>query len=276
MILSTGVKDYKIVREVITGETNDVYICQNQKEPKAPCKTVWIVKDRGIVKILMEQLEDSCEEYFMQNENAGFVFPYIQERPLYKFYLCSIQEQNCACWQIWLGLVAKCMTCGLPAAVVYLILYQDQIHVSPDGTVCFGFLLDLSDYDDSVNESVNVILCAEKILELVRLESRNLAVRKQALRLLEKKLYRGEYKEYIQLYKDIRLIGKTDSAGGKRMKRITVFEWNKIYRILSVICIFMVCMVVFMMIGYVLLGEFSFWKLFGSSLDQIGTESLLQ
>lgn len=276
MILSTGVKDYKIVREVITGKTNDVYICQNQKEPKAPYKTIWIVKNRRIVKILMEQMEDSCEEHFMQNENAGFVFPYIQERPLYKFYPSSIREQNCPCWQIWLGLVAKCMTCGLPAAVVYLILDQDQIHVNPDGTICFGFLLDLSDYDNAVRERENVILCAEKILELMRLENQHSAVRMQALRLLEKKLDRKEYKEFIQLYKDIKLIGKTDSAGDKKRNRITAFSQDKIYRILSVICIFMVCMVVFMMIGHVFWGEFSFWKLFGSSLDRIGTESLLQ
>ena len=276
MILSTGVKDYKIVREVITGETNDVYICQNQKEPKAPYKTIWIVKNRRIVKILMEQMEDSCEEHFMQNENAGFVFPYIQERPLYKFYPSSIREQNCPCWQIWLGLVAKCMTCGLPAAVVYLILDQDQIHVYPDGTICFGFLLDLSDYDDAVRERENVILCAEKILELMRLENQHSAVRMQALRLLEKKLDRETYQEFIQLYKDIKLIGKIDSAGSKKRNRITAFSQDKIYRILSVICIFMVCMVVFMMIGHVFWGEFSFWKLFGSSLDRIGTESLLQ
>lgn len=276
MILSTGVKDYKIVREVITGKTNDVYICQNQKEPKAPYKTIWIVKDRKIVKTLMENLDDSCEEHFMQNENAGFVFPYIQERLLYKFYLSSIQEQNCPCWQIWLGLVAKCMTSELPAAVVYLILDQDQIHVNPDGTICFGFLLDLSDYDDSVSERENVILCADKILELIRLENHNSAVRMQALRLLEKKLDRKEYKEFIQLYKDIKLISKTDSAGDKKRKRITAFGQDRLYRILSVICIFMVCMVAFMIIGHVFYGEFSFWKLFGSSLDQIGTESLLQ
>lgn len=284
MVLSTGVRDYKIIREVLTGKTNDVYICQSRTEPKAPYKTVWLVRDRKIVRSLMEHMEHCCEECFMQNENAGFVFPYIEERPLRRFYLSSVRGQNDACWQIWLALVEKCMIAEFPAPLVRLMLAQDQVHIAPDGTLWFGFLLDLSEYDDAACEEENVVMCADKILELIRLETQSkkgagkkeLAVRMQARKLLEKKLDRREYREWIQLYRDIRLIGRTDTVGGSVSGRITAAGQERIYRLLSCVCIVMVCMVVFLLLGHMFYGEYSFWKLFGSSLEQIGTESLLQ
>lgn len=221
---------------------------------------------------------------FYASFKCGFCVPYFQERPLYQFYLSSVWEQNNTRWKIWLGLVEICMVAEFPAALVRLMLDQDQVNITPDGAIWFGFLLDLSAYDDSVCEKENVVVCAEKILELIRLETqsgiglgkRDLAICIQAQKLLEKKLHRKKYQEFIQLYKDIKLIGRMDTVGKKRTRHISVSGQDKIYRLLSCICIFMVCMVVFMFIGHILYGEFSFWKLFGSSLEKIGTESLLQ
>lgn len=279
MVLITGQKVYEVIREVLEGHANSVYVCREEKKPDAPYKTVWIVKDRRIAKALLEDADAYCEEIFMQNENAGFVFPYVRERPLRKFYLNSIRKGFCTRQQVWLGLVEQCMVSKLPPAVVYLILSQGQAHVAPDGSIQFGFQLDLSEYDDSICESDNVIACAEEIVRLIRLEDLNKKgslVRIQAAALLERKLEREAYQELIQLYRDIRLLGRTDSAGKKRRSSIAISKWEWGYRLLSGICIVLVCMVVLMAAGHIFFGEASFWKLFGGSLDTIGTESLLQ
>lgn len=279
MVLRTGRKVYEVIREVLEGKANSVYVCREQEEPDAPYKTIWIVKERRIARALLENADTYCEETFMQSENAGFVFPYVRERPLRKFYLNSIREGFCTRQQVWLALVEQCMVSKLPPAVVYLILSQGQAHAAPDGSIQFGFQLDLSEYDDSICERDNVIACADEILCLLRLEEpvgKGDGARMQAAALLEKKLAREAYQELIQLYRDIRLLGRADSAGRKWRGRLAVSEWDWLYRLLSGICIVLVCLVVLMAAGSLFLGDASFWKLFDGSLDTIGTESLLQ
>lgn len=279
MVLRTGRKAYEVIREVLEREANSVYVCREQEKPNASYKTIWIVKDRRIVRALLENADTYCEETFMQNENAGFVFPYIRERPLRKFYLNSIREGFCTRQQVWLALVEQCMVSKLPPAVVYLILSQGQVQAAPDGSIQFGFQLDLSEYDDSICERDNVIACADEILYLIRLEEqigKGDVARAQAAALLEKKLEREEYQELIQLYRDIRLLGRADSVGKKRRGKIAVSEWDWLYRLLFGICIILICLVVLLAAGNLFLGDVFFWKLFDGSLDMIGTESLLQ
>lgn len=279
MVLNTGRTTYQVIREVLEGKTNTVYICREAGKSGAPYKTVWIVKDRRIVKELLESAANYCGEVFMQNAYAGFVFPYFQERPLQKFYLGSIRKGYCTAQQVWLALVEQCIISKLPPAVVYLILRQKQAQIAADGSVSLGFLLDLSDYDNTICEQDNVIACAEEIVRLIRLEDlekKNNMVKKQAVTLLERKLERDEYQEFMQLYRDIRLFGRGDSAGKKRRWRLDLAGWNWLYRLLSYVCVVLVCMVVLMILGNVFLGADFFWKLFRGPLDTIGTETLLQ
>jgi len=279
MVLNTGRTTYQVIREVLEGKANTVYICKEAGKSKAPYKTVWIVKERRIVKELLQNAENYCGEVFMQNAYAGFVFPYFQERPLQKFYLGSIRKGYCTSQQVWLALVEQCIISKFPPAVVYLILRQGQTQIAPDGSVSLGFLLDLSEYDNTICERDNVVACAEEIVRLIRLEDlekRNNMVKKQAVTLLERKLEREEYQEFMQLYRDIRLFVRGDSAGKKRRWKFDISEWNWFYRLLSCICVVLVCMVVLLILSNVFGGEDFFWKLFGGPLDTIGTETLLQ
>lgn len=282
MLLNAGKKQYRIIREVFTGNTNDVYVCQNQDDAKSAYKTIWIVKKREIAKALLGSFEKTdaslLEECFAQNENMCFVLPYSQERPLYKFYISNIKNQSRSRQQIWLDLVVKCMTGRLPDALLNLILRQEQIQLEPDGSIGFSFFLDLSEYTASVTEKENVILCAEKIVELIRLENED--SKEAAVLLLEKKLDRKKYQEFIQLYKDIKLIMQDDSDTDLKIyikiKNMILAKQDRIYMVLSYICILLISIIIINLLGHLFLGEFSFWKLFGNSLEQIGTESLLK
>lgn len=101
----------------------------------------------------------------------------------------------------------------------------------------------------------------------------------------KKKLVRKEYHDGIQLYRDIKLISRLDEAREKKvsvlgkiaaLKKFLASKQDRIYSMLSCGCIVLVCIVIALAVGRLLFGTFSFWKLFGSPLERIGTESLLQ
>lgn len=279
MLLNTGKKEYRVIREVLRGELNDVYICQNRQEPSAPYKTIWVVKSRRIAKELMGTLGDVCEEYFMRNEEAGFVFPYSGERPLYRFYASTVQNGGCQEARIWLELAVRCMTSKLPSPVLNLILKQEQVHIGADGTIWFGFFLDLSDYDAQAGEKDNVEALAACIAGLTELgaDKKTQMKKSHMKKLIVKKLDRKKYHEFIQLYGDIKLMLKEENPGAKeRLKAYVTARYDILYRLLSLLCITLVCIVIFMLAGQLIFGEFSLWKLFSAPLDKIGTEILVR
>lgn len=197
MLLNTAKKQYRVVREVLNGETNSVYVCQEQNASTAPYKTIWLVKNRRIARELMGSPGNMCEECFMHNENAGFVFGYEGERLLDRFYQSTIQSEAVPESRVWLELVVRCMTSGLPPAMLNMILKQKQIHIGADGGIWFGYFLDLSEYDGQAGEKENVALCAAYIIQLIEYglaldvyAAKNTYV----MNLIQKKLIRKKYR----------------------------------------------------------------------------------
>lgn len=282
MLLDTGKKQYRVVREVWNGEANDVYVCQSPDNSAAPYKTIWLVKDHQIARDLVGKLGGVCEECFMHNEDAGFVFGYEGERPLERFYFNALQGGAASGERIWMELIVKCMTSGLPQAVLNVIIKQRQIHIGADGNIWFGYFLDLSGYDGQADEEENVRLCAACITELIEsallVKTADGAKNIRVAKLIQKKLDRGKYREFMQLYSDVRLLTRErETVRGKdRLKRLAVSGQDTIYRVLAALCIVLVCIAVIMLIGHLFFGEFSFWRLFRGPLERIGTESLLQ
>lgn len=282
MLLNTEKTQYRIVREVWKGEVNDVYVCQNKNESTAPYKTVWLVRDHRIAKELMGTLGGVCEECFMHNEAAGFVFAYGEERPLSRFYLNAVQSDAVSTSRIWLELVVRCMTSKLPPSVLNVLLRQRQIHIGADADIWLGCFPDLSEYDPQTGEKENVALCATCIVELIETElaakTADAAKNIRVMKLIQKKLNRSEYQEFMQLYSDIRLMTRKSGQRSRkeRLRDIAASRQDTIYRVLAAACIVLVCVVILMLAGHLFFGEFSFWKLFHKPLEQIGTESLLQ
>ncbi len=282
MVLNTGKMQYRIVREVLIGEVNDIYVCQDNREFTAPYKTVLLVKDRRIAKELMGKLDGVCEACFMQNEAAGFVFAYGGERLLSRFYLNAVQSDTASAPRIWLELVIRCMTSGLPPAVLNVVLRQRQIHIGADGDIWLGSFLDLSEYDTQMGEKENAALCAVCIMELIEsgiaAKTADTAKNIRVMKLIQKKLERKEYQEFMQLYRDIRLMTRESGQRSRKegLKNFVASRQDTIYRVLAAVCIALVCTVIFMLAGSVFFGELSFWKLFYEPLNRIGTESLLQ
>lgn len=288
MILDTGKKRFVVVREVFLGRVNDVYVCRNVQVPLEPYKTVWLVKKHELAKVLLQEFEANREddnlaydsyECFSHNEMICFAFPYVEERPLYQFYPAMVRSGSCKREIIWQNLVTHCMLQGIPSGILYLLLKQEQVQLQPDGEVAFSFFLDLSEYDGQISEQENIVLCAKQIVELIELEAQKDKKKEEdlALCLLKRKIERKKYHDYLQLYQDIKIIQKEQSGTlGKKWNISAKIELDRVGIVLLRVCTVLVCVTLFVLIGYLLSGEFVLWKLFHGALNQIGTESLLQ
>ena len=141
MVLDGGKRQYKVVREVFSGEKNDVFVCMDLCLEGAEYKTAWRVKDREITKKLLGAPE-IWEDSFVKKEHMYFVFPYREERPLEKFYFTTVLANSLKEESIWLDFAVRCMTFGIPNEILYLLLKQKQAGITPEGKVYFNYFLD--------------------------------------------------------------------------------------------------------------------------------------
>ena len=168
------------------------------------------------------------------------------------------------------------MTSTLPDTVLKMLFQQNQIELSEDGSIYFNYALDLSQYSDTDDKIPSVILCAREIINLIQLEDSYQD--REILRLIEHKLQRNEYLQYIELYKDMKIL---TSPRDKENCREAIRNWcsskkDTFFRILSGIAIAMVIIILFLLIMRLIFGDFALFRLFSGPIVQIGSESLLQ
>lgn len=279
MILDTGKKQFRIVREVLTGTKNDVYVCQDAYSSVTDYKTLWKIKDRAVARGLLEAFQNNkgtflYQDTFVIGDNLYFLLPYENERPLERFYLGTL-EGGVKNDQIWLELVTLCMTSGLPDGLLFLILTQKQIQIGPDGSIHFGYFLDLSRYDKTVGRKECARLCAQEILLLMKQEKNNSHM---AGDLLKRKLGRSDYSDFIEIYKDLRLLSEPVEKRNflefikAALKKREALLYRIMFGISSALAAIVLCMLIFRFV----FGDASFYRLFSRPLERIGTESLLQ
>ena len=280
MILDAGNRQYEVVRDVFYGDINDVLVCKVLHSQLPEYKTVWRLKDRDITKNLLKDLSGDegkkiYDDCFVFKDAMYFVFPYHKERSLEKFYLATVLNHSCDKRQIWMNLTVQCMTGGLPAGMLYLILTQGQVGLDADGAVYFNYFLDLAEYREDVGEGDCAMVCAGQILNLIRMEKEKAGIVKK---LLERKFYRKAYTDFFQLYMDMKLVlnGQGKKAWGKIIKDRILFRKDLLYRILSVVSFTLLMIVMVMILFRFVWGEFSFFQLFEHTFEEIGTETLLQ
>lgn len=277
MVIGTKERQYTVIREVISGKVNDVYVCRGPSGSSG-YHTVWLVKDRTVAKHLAGVLY-GIAECFAEKDMLCFVLPYEQERPLEKFYYAVVKSGVARPCEIWLGIVTMCMTCGMCHSLVCLMLSQGQVSISADGSTRFQYFVDLSDYDAKLSERDSVGKCTGLLLELMTMsgdvEGKEAAA---AAELIVKKHERKEYGEYIRLYKDVKLLGiRTDKTRlFEVIKKFFLRNRDLIFRFLVAICVIIAVFAGVLLISRLVLGDFTFYRLFGGPIKQIGTESLMQ
>ncbi|MBP5310839.1 MAG: hypothetical protein J6W58_09170 [Lachnospiraceae bacterium] len=263
------------------GEVNDCYICRDLASDGGILYTVILVHDHHVVRQLLELFKMSERtgegvliSEFAYGEKEILVFPYHKERPLSEFY--SGETLSLAqCEEVCISTLLACISCNLPYPILYLLLTGGQLHMTSDGSVYFGYEMDLSKLDCEIGESECTGVCAKLLLTLLEPKAGQKAT---SYYLLSKKTANGSYDRFTDLYRDVTIA----AVSPEKLTLLTRFRmWldrntDRILGILFWISLILGIVALSILLSRIFLGGNSWLRLIYNTFKQIGTESLLQ
>ncbi len=263
------------------GEVNDCYICRDLASSGGILYTTVVIHRHDVVRRVLELFkfsgrngEQTLVDEFAVGDKHVLVFPYHKERPLFDFYEGESMTLS-MCEDICISAILACITSDLPYPILYLLLGNGMLNLSNDGSVFFGYEMDLSELNDEIGEKECTDVCARTLLLLLQPKSGQKAT---SFYLLEKKVANGSYHRFTDLYRDI-----TIAAVSK--KKITPFFliklWIKrnadtIVGVLFWISLILAVFALSIIASRFFLGGNSWFRLLFNTFKNIGTESLLQ
>ena len=279
MVYQSGKMTLNSVMKVFKGKVNDVEICESVENGRSTYYTVLIVKDHETVRKLLGVLEacpygNECYvDMFSDGNGFYIVFDYVKERKLDTFFMASNMSLE-TCNDICLNLVVQCMTSKLPYPLLELVIEQRQFELMQDNSIALGYSIDLEKLDPDCGETGCVIKTALVVRDL--LESK-MTRKNVGYNLLARKIPRNSYKDYRELYKDIKL---ATSTGAKRNLLASIRHFFRkrdrlIFRIVLIICIVLAILALLVFISKLVWGDIPFMRLFYNTIKKIGTESLI-
>lgn len=286
MVFKTKKMLLNVVREVFSGEANDVYICNDINNKVLSYYTLHLIKDHKIARILLsafhtenilntdDNVSNTLIECFTYEDNVCLVFPYNEERLLNQFYMGKILKLH-QCESICINLVINCLSSDIPSSVLYLILKQNQVNLGKDAGIYFSYNLDFKDFDSLKTENDCVTKCAELIVSLLsQLKYKNI----KSLELIKKKISKEGYESFTELYKDIKVTAAPEKSSGifKRIKAFISRNKDKLFKILLVVSITLLICAIVVLISQLFFSNSSIFRLFTNTFRDIGTESLLK
>lgn len=281
MVYQVGEMILQKTQDVFCGKINDVIICRDLANGRNDFYTVIVVRDRLIAKKLMQlfhveeaQKGSDFVADFTWKECYIMVFKYEKERLLKQFFVSEILTLN-ECEQMGMNLVLEILSGGIPYPVLYLQLKQRQIHISKEKKVYFGYCLDLEEFSENTTEKDCATLCARIIFDFMKELD---AQKATSYKLLEKKLWKGSYQRFTELYKDLQMTAGPLKKEGicKKIQKWWKGNRDRVFRWLMFICIALGAVAFLMVVSQMIFSDIPFLKLFYNPLKQIGTESLLQ
>ena len=280
MVFQSQKMQLQSVRIVLKNDVNEVHVCRNLIDKSGGLYTVICVKDHMLVRKFLTVCEQTKSEEsffvdcFSDGENQIIVFPYVKERLLDNFYrpdILSVSE----CEDVCINTIIACMSSPLPWPLLYLVLTQGQLHLSRDGSVYLGYMIDLEDLDVTRTEKDCTVRCARILLDLLRpKEGRQV----NSLKLLDKKVAKASYTRFVELYKDVRISAapRQQTKFFRRLRGWFARNKDALFRVLLWISIILALFVVLSFLSQLIFGDVPWLRLFINSFDKIGTESLLQ
>ena len=266
------------VMDVFQGKVNDVMICEEVSGEGGNYYTLLVVKDHKTAQSLLHIMQqtgrevDCCIDMFSSSDSLCMVFPYVKERKLKDFYMAKAFSLS-VCESICLSLVLQCMTSTLPYPLLELVLKQGQINLLKDNSIVLGYCMDLSQLDESSGQKECAMQCAAILAELLQKKGSRKNVSYQ---LLLKKIPKQAYRDFRELYKDIRLSQTSLEKRGvlKRIKDYLHQNQSTIFRVLFYLTVILMITVAIMFLSDLIWGENPFLRFFNNSYKHIGTESL--
>lgn len=281
MVYQTGKLLLQETQELYRGPVNDCVVCRDLTASTQCYYTVIIIKNNEISRRFLEIYRSYGEESrntlitgFSWKNYYLVVFPYKHERPV-NLYADTDIGSLAECEQLAMNVVMECMASHIPYPILYLQLSQQQMHLSKDKQVYFGYKLSLELLDEQVGEQECAGKCADILFELI---DRQGGVKNASHKLLQYKTKRREYRRFTELYKDIKAaaapIEKNSIASnvGGFWKR----NRDRFLRFFVVISIILAVMALIMIITQAIFGDIPFMRMFYNPFKMIGTESMLK
>ena len=281
MIYESGKMRLLPVSTKFVGQVNDCYICKDLMSSGGILYTTIVIHDHDVVRRVLEMFklsnrngEEILVDDFAASDKHVLVFPYHNERSLFDFY--EGESLTLAqCEDVCISTILACITCDLPYPILYLLLVGGMLNLASDGSVYFGYEMDLSKLDDTISEKECTDICAKILLKMLQPKAGQKAT---SYYLLEKKTANSSYTRFPDLYRDI-----TIAAVSK--KKITVWFliklWIKrnsdtIIGVLFWISLILAVITLSIILSRIFLGGNSWFRLLFNTFKKIGTESLLQ
>ena len=281
MIYESGKMRLLPVATKSIGKVNDCYICRDLASSGGILYTVIVVHEHKIVRKILELFQlsgrsgkDVLVDNFAVADKHVLVFPYHNERPLFDFYVGETLSLS-KCEDICISTILACITCDLPYPILYLLLKNEKLNLSSDGSVYLSYDMSLDELDETIAERECTDICARLLLRILEPKSGQKAT---SYYLLEKKVANGSYQKFPDLYRDV-----TIAAVSK--KKITPFFiirlWFKrnadtLIGILFWLSFLLGLFALSILLSSIFLGGNSWLRLLFNTFKKIGTESLLQ
>lgn len=270
MVYQTASMKLKMLSVILTGECGDILLCREMAEGEekpfpADCKVLWIVKERKMVRFLMKP-ENALPwiECFPYGEHLCIVMPYEKRRPLFKFWK-AVQEKGPDKETVCREIITLCMTCRFPHPVLELLLKQRQLNMKEDGGLYFTWEADLALLDLNVRERDCVQACAVLLTEFLGADGESFRI----CELMGKKLSRGQYQTFLDLYLDWKQPPCTRQkwSFSDRLKVRTFYIFSAAAAILFFL-------MVIAAVSCLAFGDIPLLRLFTEPFRRIGTEVL--
>jgi hypothetical protein len=268
------------VSVIVRSGVNIVWICRDINAPGQPYYTMLAVTDRSVARKLVAVLASSDKiterspyiKSFLWGERLCYLFPYHSPRPVAEFAAGQITSPQVS-EDICINLLLTSMESPLPWPLLYLEFEQEMVHVAKDNSVYLTPVFDLTGLDDSVTEATCVTACARVMLGILGMTGKK---KLRSYKLLSRKVAHGAYAHFPEVYHDFKLtvLNKKKHFGVGAIATFFSEHRDTIFRIILVFSSICFVIALMMLISYLIFGDFPLFKLFGHSLNEIGTEHL--
>ena len=281
MVFTSRKSQYTVVAVISQGDVNDCYIARREGSSDGSQYTLILIKDHSTIKIFLEMYmkaeirgENPLIDGFSVENDYVLVYPYRPERPLKDFYVgdaLSVSE----CESICINLIMSCISSNLPYPFLYLVLRQGLINLSKDGSIFFGYSVDLSELDLNKGEKPCASECASLLVVLLEPKASEKSV---SYELLVRRTQYQSYDKFAELYRDLSIASAPTAKGNliQRIKSFFIRNADRLFGIFFWVCLILVIVALCMLISNTFIGDIPWLRLFFNSFKQIGTESLLQ
>ncbi|MCR5777166.1 MAG: hypothetical protein K6G84_07105 [Lachnospiraceae bacterium] len=275
MVLATGYEQLNILQVLRESDSYNEYVVETLGSFNGDYRLVWMVKDHNMASRLVKMLHEiKLCSIFSSDGSTCFSFPYEQSRPIERFYYKNAfkrEDKN----SVIRAVVVLCMTEKLPESILYRLLSEKQIMLNKDKSVYFNYAVELENIDEKHTEAECVMKCASLIIDLLDTDDKQDKVSRE---LILKKYLRNEYRRWVDLYRDIKLVtvNLKKKSIKDEVKKVAVSKKELFVRILVTVCLILVALTLLVILSQIITGRTPLFNLFTRSFETIGTESLLK